>query len=336
VGLVAIFAGRRWSSRPCNTLAAMQGRWLPSECLGRVQELGHPTRVFYGREWADDPVMVAWQCGQPHCREVGMKVAVVTGDGLIAPMVASRFTEHGHRAVIASPLTSSSMPTVDELAQAFAGAMIVVDVSDSTPYEDRTVWDFLYNRTGNLLAAAKVTGVSHVVALSVIGANRLPASSYFRAKARQEQLITEAGVPFSIVRSTPCYESVRRIADLATDGDTVRISSALTQPIAGQDVARALALTALGEPVAGIREVVGPQQYSLDDLVRGYLRAHNDTRRVLTDPQARYLGAKLNERCLLPSCRAKVFPTAFADWLACNVSPVAGRRFGAKRLTAQP
>jgi nucleoside-diphosphate-sugar epimerase len=292
--------------------------------------------VFDGRERADNPAMLAWQHRQPHRKEVGMKAAVVAGDGLIAPMVASKFNEHGHRAVIASPLTSSSTLTVDELAQMFTGAQIVVDVTDSPPYEDRTAWDFLYNRTGNLLAAATVTGVSHIVTLSVIGTNRLPASSYFRAKARQEQLITEAGIPFSIVRATPCYESLRHIADLATDGDTIRISSALTQPIASQDVATALALTAFGEPVAGIREVAGPHQYSLDDLVRAYLRAHNDTRRVLTDPQARYLGAKLNERSLLPSRIATVFPTQFADWLACNMSTLAGRRFGARQLTAQP
>jgi uncharacterized protein YbjT (DUF2867 family) len=119
-----------------------------------------------------------------------MKVAVVAGDGLIAPMVASKFNEQGHRAVIVSPLTSSSTLTANELAQTFTGAQIVVDVSDSTPYEDRTAWDFLYNRTGNLLAAAKLTGVSHIVTLSVIVTNRLPASSYFRAKARQEELIT--------------------------------------------------------------------------------------------------------------------------------------------------
>jgi uncharacterized protein YbjT (DUF2867 family) len=265
-----------------------------------------------------------------------MKVAVVAGDGLIAPVVASKFNEQGHRAVIASPLTSSSMPTVNELVEMFNGAQVVVDVTDSRPQEDRTVWDFLYNRTGNLLAAAKVTGVSHIVALSVIGTNRLPASSYFRAKARQEELITEAGIPFSIVRATPCYESLCRIADLATDGDTIRISSALTQPIASQDIATALALTAFGEPVAGIREVAGPHQYSLDDLVRSYLRAHKDTRRILTDPQARYLGAKLNERSLLPSSGATVFPTQFADWLARNVSTLDGRRFGARRLTPQP
>jgi uncharacterized protein YbjT (DUF2867 family) len=265
-----------------------------------------------------------------------MKVVVVTGDGLIAPMVASKFNGQGHWAVIASPLTSSSTPTVNELAQAFAGAQIVVDVTDSTPCEDRTSWDFLYNRTSNLLTAAKLTDVSHFVALSVIGANRLPASSYFRAKARQEELITETGIPFSIVRATPCYESLCRIADLATDGDTVRISPAMIQPIAGQDVATALALTAFGEPVGGIREVAGPHEYPLVDLVRAFLRALKDNRRVLPDPQARYLGAKLSERSLLPSCRAKIFPTQFADWLACNVSNVAGRRFGAKRLNAQP
>jgi uncharacterized protein YbjT (DUF2867 family) len=265
-----------------------------------------------------------------------MKVAVVAGDGLIAPMVASKIKGQGHRAVIATPLTSSSTPTVNELAQTFAGAQIVVDVSDSTPCEDRITWDFLYNRTTNLLTAATSTGVQHFVALSVIGSYRLPASSYFRAKARQEELITQAGIPFSIVRATPCYESLCRIADLATDGDTVRISPALTQPIAGQDVAMALALTAFGEPVAGIREVAGPQQYSLVDLVRTYLRAHKDTRRILTNPQARYLGASLNERSLLPSQGATVFPTQFADWLACTVSSLAGQRFGARRLTAQP
>ena len=162
----------------------------------------------------------------------------------------------------------------------------MVDVADAPSYEDRTAWDFLSNRTSNILAAAKLTGVSHIVALSVIGTGRLPASNYFRAKARQEQLIAEAGIPFSIVRATQCYESIGRIADLATDGDTVRISPALIQPIATQDVATALALTALGEPVAGIREVAGPHQYRLDDLVRALLRAHYDTRRVLTDPQA--------------------------------------------------
>ena len=265
-----------------------------------------------------------------------MKVVIVAGDGLIAPMLASKFNGQGHRAVIASPLTSSSTLTVNELVPAFTGAQIVVDVTDSPPYEDRAAWDFLYNRTGDLLAAAKLTGVSHIVALSAIGTDRSPASSYFRAKARQEQLITQAGIPFSIVRATPCYESLCRIADLATAGDTVRISSALTQPIASQDVATALALTALGEPVAGIREVAGPHQYALDDLVRAYLRAHKDTRRVLTDPQARYLGAKLNERSLLPSRSATVFLTEFAAWLACSISTLADRRFGTRQLTAQP
>jgi hypothetical protein len=138
----------------------------------RAQELGDPTRVFYGRERADNPAMLAWQRRQPHRREVGMKVAAVTGDGPIASMVASKFNEQGHRAVIASPLTSSSTPTVNELAQTFTGAQIVADVTDSPPYEDRTAWDFLYNRTGNLLAAATLTGVSHIVTLSAIEAKR--------------------------------------------------------------------------------------------------------------------------------------------------------------------
>lgn len=262
-----------------------------------------------------------------------MKVVVVGEDGLIAPAVVSKFNEHCHPAVVASPVTSSAALAVDELAETFTGAEVVVDVANSPSYDGKTAWDFFYSATGKLIAAAKLTGVSHVVTLSVVGTGRLLASSYFRAKARQEQLITEAGIPFSIVRATQCYESLGLIADLATDGDSARISSALIQPIAAQDVASALTSTALGEPVTGIREVAGPHQYSLDEIVRAYLRAIKDDRRVLTDPQARYLGAKLDEHLLLPSRNAMVFPTCFAEWLARSMSAATRWRDSATPLT---
>ena len=172
--------------------------------------------------------------------------------------------------------------------------------------------------TGNVLNAAESAGVSHQVALSVVGTDRLLASGYFRAKNAQEQLIREAAIPFSIVRATQFYEFVGRIADSATDGDTVRISSALCQPMAADDVATAVARTAVGQPVGGILEVAGPDRYPLDDLVRARLRASNDTRRVVTDPQARYFGVVLDDQTLVPATTATVFPTRFADWLIDN------------------
>jgi len=152
----------------------------------------------------------------------------------------------------------------------------------------------------------------------VVGTDRLLASGYFRAKNAQEQLVSEAAIPFSIVRATQFFEFVGRIADSATDGDTVRISSALIQPMAADDVATAVARTAVGQPVGGILEVTGPDRYPLDDIVRARLRANNDTRRVVTDLQARYFGVVLDDHTLVPGPDATVFPTRFEDWLIDN------------------
>jgi uncharacterized protein YbjT (DUF2867 family) len=247
-----------------------------------------------------------------------MKVVVIGGTGLIGSKVVAKLTEHGHQAIAASPASGVNTLTGEGLDEVLTGAQVVVDVANSPSFEDGPAWDFFTTATGNLLAAAESAGVAHHVALSVVGTDRLLASGYFRAKDVQEKLIKEAAIPFSIVRATQFYEFVERIADSATDGDTVRISSALIQPMAADDVATALARTAVGRPVGGILEVAGPDRYPLDDLVRARLRAGNDSRHVVTDPQARYFGVLLDDHTLVPARSATVFPTRFADWLIDN------------------
>jgi uncharacterized protein YbjT (DUF2867 family) len=245
-----------------------------------------------------------------------MKIVIVGEDALIAPTVSSKLVADGHHAVVVLPVTCVEASASDQLAEAFAGARVVVDVTDSPSYDGRVAWEFLSSATDNLLSAARRAGVTHLVALSAVGTGQLLTSSYFRAKAMREQRIAESGIPFSIVRGTQCYESLGLIADAATDGNTVRISPAFTQPIAAEDLGQALAAAALVAPVGGIRDVAGPHRYSLDALIRAHLRSHNDTRRVRAEPQARYLGAKVDEYVLLPGREAAVYPTNFADWLA--------------------
>jgi uncharacterized protein YbjT (DUF2867 family) len=247
-----------------------------------------------------------------------MKVVIVGGTGLIGSKVVALLTQHGHDAISASPDTGVNTLTGEGLADVLTGAQVVVDVANSPSFEDGPAWDFFTTATDNLLTAAESAGVSHYIALSVVGTDRLLDSGYFRAKSVQERLIAEAAIPFSIVRATQFYEFVGRIADSATDGDTVRVSSALSQPMAAGDVATAVARTAVGQPVGGILEVAGPQRFRIDELVRTYLRAHNDTRRVSTDQQARYFGVVLDEHTLVPASTATVFPTRFADWLVDN------------------
>ncbi len=191
-----------------------------------------------------------------------MKIVVIGGTGLIGSKVVAKLTDHGHEAIAAAPNTGVNTLTGEGLAEALTGAQVVVDVSNSPSFEDGPAWDFFTTATGNVLNAAESAGVSHLVALSVVGTDRLLDSGYFRAKDAQEQLITEAAIPFSIVRATQFFEFVGRIADSATDGDTVRISSAPIQPMAADDVATAVARTAVGQPVGGILEVGGPDRYA--------------------------------------------------------------------------
>lgn len=256
-----------------------------------------------------------------------MKVVVIGGTGLIGSKVVARLFEQGHEAVPAAPSLGVNAVTGEGLRAVLACAQVVIDVANSPSTDDGPAWDFFTTATGNLLAAAKSAGVSHHVTLSVVGTDRLaPQSGYFTAKLAQEKMVSESGVPFSIVRATSFYEFVGQVADSATYGGTVRISAALCQPMAAADVASAVADTAVGQPVAGIREVAGPERHPLDVLVRARLRAGNDTRRVVTDRQAPYFGVKLNEDVLVPGVAATVFPTRFADWLVANaLAPVRSR-----------
>jgi uncharacterized protein YbjT (DUF2867 family) len=244
-----------------------------------------------------------------------MKIVVSGGSGLIGSKVVARLAEHGHEAIAASPNSGVNTLTGEGLAEVLAGAQVVVDVSNSPSFEDKAVLEFFTTSTGNLLAAEKTAGVGHHVALSVVGTERLPESGYFRAKLAQENLIKESGIPYSIVHATQFFEFVKSIADAATDGDTVRLSPALIQPIAADAVASTVARTAVGQPVNGTVEIAGPEQFGLDELIRKGLSVRGDPRAVVADPEARYFSARLEERVLLPSADARTFDPRFEDWL---------------------
>jgi uncharacterized protein YbjT (DUF2867 family) len=244
-----------------------------------------------------------------------MKIVVIGGSGLIGSKVVARLAEHGQEAIAASPKSGVNTLTGQGLAEVLAGAQVVVDVSNSPSLEDKAALEFFTTSTRNLLAAEQPAGVGHHVALSVVGTERLSESGYFRAKLAQERLIRESGIPYSIVHATQFFEFVKNIADAATDGSTVRLSPALVQPIAADAVAGAVARTAVGEPVNGTIEIAGPEQFGLDELIRTGLRFRGDPRAVVADPEARYFGARLEERTLLPSADARILDPRFQDWL---------------------
>jgi uncharacterized protein YbjT (DUF2867 family) len=245
-----------------------------------------------------------------------MKIVIIGGTGLIGSKLVTKLREHGHQAEPASLDTGVNTLTGQGLSEALAGADVVVDVSNSPSFEDAAVLKFFETSTGNLLAADAAAGVPHHVALSVVGTDRLAESGYFRAKIAQENLIKQSSIPYSIVHATQFFEFIKGIADAATDGNTVRLAPVLIQPMAADDVAKAVGRVSVGAPLNGILEVAGPQQFRLDELVRDGLRARNDQREVVADPEARYFGAKLAERSLLPGDGAGIAETRFEDWLA--------------------
>jgi len=245
-----------------------------------------------------------------------MKIVVIGGTGLIGSKLVADLGRDGHEAVAASPASGVNTLTGEGLADALEGASVVVDVSNSPSFEDTAVLEFFETSTRNLLAAEEAAGVTHHVALSVVGTDRLGESGYFRAKTAQETLIESSPVPYSIVHATQFFEFVERMAKDATDGDTVRLAPVLVQPMAADDVAAAVARVAVGAPVNGIVEVAGPEPLRLDELVRQALTARDDPREVVADPDARYFGAELDERTLLPSDGARLGDTRFEDWLS--------------------
>lgn len=245
-----------------------------------------------------------------------MKIVVIGGTGLIGTKLVSRLREKGHEAVPASPNSGVNTITGEGLAEALAGAQVVVDVANSPSFEDKAVLEFFETSGRNLLAAEAAAGVGHHVALSVVGSDRLPDSGYLRAKMAQEKLIKASRIPYTILRSTQFFEFVNGIAQSGTVGQTIRLTSALLQPVVSEDVADALADVTLRVPVNGTIELAGPEKIGLDELVRQYLRAKHDARQVVTDDGALYFGAVLNDRSLTPGDHPIIGPTRFKDWLS--------------------
>lgn len=245
-----------------------------------------------------------------------MKVVVLGGTGLIGSKLVAKLGEHGHEAVPASPDTGVDTRTGEGLAEVLDGAAVVVDVTNSPSFAEEQVMEFFRTSTTNLLAYSAKAGVGHYVALSVVGTDRLAESGYFRGKIAQERLIRESGRPYTIVHATQFFEFVKGIADLSTVGDEVRLPPVLFQPMAADDVAAGVGRAAVGEPANGIREIGGPEAVRIDELVRKALAAKGDPRTVVTDDQARYSGALVGERTLVPGPDAWLGPTTFDEWFA--------------------
>ena len=244
-----------------------------------------------------------------------MKIVVVGGSGLVGSKLFAMLTRDGHEVVAASRRTGVNAVTGEGLADALQGASVVVDVSNSPSFEDAAVMKFFKTSTHNLLAAEAAAGVRHHVALSVVGNGRLLQSGYLRAKFAQEKLIKESPIPFSIVQATQFFEFIKSIADAGTHGNAVRVPPVLIQPIAADDVARAVAQIATATPVNGTVEVGGPEHFYLDGIIQRVLGASNDPREVIADPHARYFGTELDERSLIPGEEAELGEIRFEDWL---------------------
>ena len=245
-----------------------------------------------------------------------MKIVVIGGSGLIGTKLVNNLRQLDHEVVAASPTSGVNTITGEGLVEALAGAQVVVDVANSPSWEDKAVLQFFETSSRNLLAAEAAAGVGHHIALSVVGTERLLASGYFRAKMAQETLIKASPVPYTIVRATQFFEFMGGIAQSATDGQTVRLSPALVQPIVSDDVAAALVQVVVGTPLNGTVELAGPERLRLDELVRQFLSAHRDARKVTTDVHALYFGIQLNDQSLTPGDNPRIGPTRFEDWLS--------------------
>lgn len=244
-----------------------------------------------------------------------MKIVVIGGSGLIGKKLVNKLRKSGHEVLAASPSSGVNTLTGQGLAEALAGAQVVVDVANAPSWEDDAVLAFFETSTRNLLTYEAAAGVGHHIALSVVGTDRLSESGYFRAKIAQEKLIKESSIPNSIVHATQFFEFLKGLADISFDGEKVRLPHVLFQPMAADDVASGVDRIAVGQPVNGIVEIGGPEQFRLDELVRRRLASLKDPREVIADPNARYSGAKISEKTLLPGNNARLGETRFEDWL---------------------
>jgi uncharacterized protein YbjT (DUF2867 family) len=257
-----------------------------------------------------------------------MQIVVIGGTGLIGSKVVARLTEHGHEAVPASPRLGINTITGEGLDAALKGASVVVDVSNSPSFDHAPALEFFETSTRNLLDAEAAASVGHHVALSVVGTNELSeagdpettVAGYFRAKALQEDLIRASSIPYTIVHATQFFEFIKSIADSATDGSAVRVPPVEFQPMAAEDVAKAVARVAVGTPANGIVEIGGPERLRFDDVIRRVLAAVDDPREVVTDPEATYFGASVEEWTLVPGNGAALGEIGLEDWLSASAA----------------
>ncbi|HET6932009.1 MAG TPA: SDR family oxidoreductase [Candidatus Acidoferrum sp.] len=253
-----------------------------------------------------------------------MKIVVIGGSGLIGSKLVTQLQEQGHEAIAASPKSGVNSITGEGLAESLKGASAVVDVTNSPSWEDAAVLNFFETSTRNLLKYGAAAGVKHHVALSVVGTERMLASGFFRAKMAQENLIKASPNPYTIIRATQFFEFVKGIADFSTEGNKVRMPTALIQPMAADDVAAAVGRVATAAPANGMVEVGGPEKFPLDELVRKYFAATKDPREVVTDAKASYYGVEVSERTLVPEDNARLSETRFETWLRQSASKAAG------------
>jgi uncharacterized protein YbjT (DUF2867 family) len=250
-----------------------------------------------------------------------MKIVVIGGTGLIGSKLVALLRARGHEVTPASLDTGVNTLTGAGLSDALRGAEVLVDVSNSPSFADDAVMAFFTTSTRNLLAAAAAARVTHYVALSVVGTERLTESGYFRAKIAQERLIEQSAIPYSIVHATQFFEFVKSIAANATDGNTIRLAPVMFQPMAADDVAAAVARVAVGPPANAIVEVAGPETFRLDQFVRDTLRSLHDPREVISDPAAQYFGATLDARTLMPGDDARLGEIHFETWRGAQAVP---------------
>jgi uncharacterized protein YbjT (DUF2867 family) len=244
-----------------------------------------------------------------------MKIVIIGGTGLIGSKTVAILRHGGHEVVAGSPASGVNTITGEGLKGALAGAEVVIDLANSPSFEDKAVFEFFETSGRNLLAAEAAAGVRHHVALSIVGTDRTPDNGYFRAKVAQEKLIQASGIPYTIVRSTQFLEFLRAIADSSADGNKVRVSPGLFQPIAADDVAGVIADVALAPPRNGIVEIAGPERAPFNETVARYLKAVGDPREVVRDPEARYFGSRVEEKSLVPLGEARLGGIGFDEWL---------------------
>ncbi|MET1025665.1 MAG: SDR family oxidoreductase [Dongiaceae bacterium] len=244
-----------------------------------------------------------------------MKIVVIGGTGLIGSKTVAILRQGGHEAVAASPNSGVNTISGEGLKDALAGAQVVIDLANSPSFEDKAVLEFFQTSGRNLLAAEAVAGVRHHVALSIVGTDRSPDNGYFRAKVAQEKLIAAAGIPYTIIRATQFLEFLAGIAAAGADGNVVRLSPGLFQPIAADDVAAAVADVAVAAPRNGIVEIAGPERAPFNEIIARYLKAVGDPRQVVRDPEARYFGGRVEEHSLVPLGEARLGRIGLDEWL---------------------